>query len=178
MQLTADRRHRVLTLTRKGRTFVEKLMARRSGRLAEIVARMSDTDREALMLALTPFNEAATTDLYPPATRHRPRPTPARVGHLTVTTTNEPCGCRPGCPPTWVLPLRHPKQRHYAGTAPDPTHSHPDERTAPRQEQRDPHSHVRTGRSPGVRSCRCQAARSGYRLGASSKAATLQRRNP
>jgi DNA-binding MarR family transcriptional regulator len=64
-ELTADRRHRVLTLTRAGRTFVERLMARRERELAEIVARMSDTDREALMLALTPFNEAAIADLYP-----------------------------------------------------------------------------------------------------------------
>ena len=75
-ELTADRRHRVLTLTRKGRTFVEKLMARREQELAEIVDRMSDTDREALMLALTPFNEAATTDLYPagrPGTSRDPR---------------------------------------------------------------------------------------------------------
>src|SRR6478736_5533621 len=64
-ELTADRRHRVLTLTRKGRTFVEKLMARREHELAEIVARMSDTDRDALMAALTPFNEAASADLYP-----------------------------------------------------------------------------------------------------------------
>jgi len=75
-ELTADRRHRVLTLTRRGRTFVEKLMARREQELVEIVARMSDTDREALMLALTPFNEAATADLYPagrPSTSRDPR---------------------------------------------------------------------------------------------------------
>jgi DNA-binding MarR family transcriptional regulator len=64
-ELTADRRQRVLTLTRKGRTFVERLMNRREQELAEIVGRMSDTDRDALMAALTPFNEAATTDLYP-----------------------------------------------------------------------------------------------------------------
>jgi DNA-binding MarR family transcriptional regulator len=75
-ELTADRRHRVLTLTRTGRTFVERLMARREQELAEIVARMSDTDREALMLALIPFNEAAAADLYPasrPSTSRDPR---------------------------------------------------------------------------------------------------------
>lgn len=64
-ELTADRRQRVLTLTRKGRTFVERLMNRREQELAEIVGRMSDADRDALMAALTPFNEAATADLYP-----------------------------------------------------------------------------------------------------------------
>jgi DNA-binding MarR family transcriptional regulator len=75
-ELTADRRQRVLTLTRKGRTFVERLMRRREQELAEIVARMSDTDRETLMAALTPFNEAATADLYPagrPAASRDPR---------------------------------------------------------------------------------------------------------
>jgi hypothetical protein len=55
----------VLTLTRKGRTFVERLMDRREQELAAIVGRMSDADRDALMLALTPFNEAASADLYP-----------------------------------------------------------------------------------------------------------------
>jgi DNA-binding MarR family transcriptional regulator len=64
-ELTADRRQRVLTLTRKGQAFVERLMQRREQELAEIVARMSDPDRDALMVALTPFNEAASTDLYP-----------------------------------------------------------------------------------------------------------------
>ena len=37
---------------------------------------MSDADRDALMAALTPFNEAATTDLYPagrPANSRDPR---------------------------------------------------------------------------------------------------------
>jgi DNA-binding MarR family transcriptional regulator len=75
-ELTADRRQLVLTLTRKGRTFVERLMRRREQELAEIVARMSDTDRETLMAALTPFNEAATADLYPagrPAASRDPR---------------------------------------------------------------------------------------------------------
>jgi DNA-binding MarR family transcriptional regulator len=64
-ELTADRRHRVLTLTRKGRAFVERLMARREQELAEIVARMSAGDQHALMVALSPFNEAASADLYP-----------------------------------------------------------------------------------------------------------------
>jgi DNA-binding MarR family transcriptional regulator len=64
-ELTADRRHRVLTLTRKGRSLVERLMDRREQELTEIVARMSDVDRDALMAALTPFNEAATADLHP-----------------------------------------------------------------------------------------------------------------
>ncbi|WP_151082945.1 MarR family winged helix-turn-helix transcriptional regulator [Nocardioides cynanchi] len=75
-ELTADRRQRVLTLTRKGWTFVEQLMERREQELAEIVARMSGTDRDALMAALTPFNEAATADLYPagrPAASRDPR---------------------------------------------------------------------------------------------------------
>jgi DNA-binding MarR family transcriptional regulator len=64
-ELTADRRQRVLTLTGKGQSFVEKLMARREQELAEIVDRMSDADRDALMVALTPFNEAAAPHLYP-----------------------------------------------------------------------------------------------------------------
>jgi DNA-binding MarR family transcriptional regulator len=64
-ELNVDRRQRVLTLTRKGRTFVERLMERRKQELAEIVGRMSQTDRDALMVALTPFNEAAFADLYP-----------------------------------------------------------------------------------------------------------------
>jgi len=75
-ELTADRRQRVFTLTRKGRTFVERMMARREQELADIVARMSDTDRDALMVALRPFNEAATADLYPagrPGTSRDPR---------------------------------------------------------------------------------------------------------
>jgi len=75
-ELTADRRQRVFTLTRKGRTFVERMMARREQELADIVARMSDTDRDALMLALSPFNEAATAHLYPagrPAASRDPR---------------------------------------------------------------------------------------------------------
>ena len=75
-ELTADRRQRVLTLARRGRTFVEKLMDRREQELAEIVGRMSDADRDALMIALTPFNEAATPDLYPtgrPAASRDPR---------------------------------------------------------------------------------------------------------
>ena len=75
-ELTADRRQRVFTLTRKGRTFVERMMARREQELADIVARMSDTERDALMLALAPFNEAATAHLYPagrPAASRDPR---------------------------------------------------------------------------------------------------------
>ena len=75
-ELTADRRQRVLTLTSKGRTFVEKLMDRREQELAEIVGRMSDADRDALMIALIAFNEAATADLYPagrPSTSRDPR---------------------------------------------------------------------------------------------------------
>lgn len=64
-ELTADRRHRVLTLTRQGRTFVERLMDRREQELADIVNRMSDADRDALMAALKPFNEAAAADVYP-----------------------------------------------------------------------------------------------------------------
>jgi DNA-binding MarR family transcriptional regulator len=75
-ELSGDRRQRVLTLTRKGRTFVERLMDRRGQELEEIVRRMSDTDRDALMVALRPFNEAATADLYPagrPGTSRDPR---------------------------------------------------------------------------------------------------------
>jgi DNA-binding MarR family transcriptional regulator len=64
-ELTADRRQRVLTLTGTGRRFVEKLMARREQELTEIVERMSDADRQALMRALAPFNEAAASHLYP-----------------------------------------------------------------------------------------------------------------
>lgn len=64
-ELTADRRHRVLTLTGEGRSFVERLMERREQELAAIVTRMTEDDRAALMAALTPFNEAATDDLWP-----------------------------------------------------------------------------------------------------------------
>jgi DNA-binding MarR family transcriptional regulator len=73
---TADRRHRVLTLTRRGRRFVERMMERREQELAAIVARMSAEDRAALMAALAPFNEAATSDLWPagpPAAGRDPR---------------------------------------------------------------------------------------------------------
>ena len=52
-----------LTLTDRGRGFVEQLMERREQELATIVARMSDSDRRRLMTALEPFNEAATADL-------------------------------------------------------------------------------------------------------------------
>ena len=82
-ELTADRRQRVLTLTRKGRTFVERLMDRREQELAEIVARMSDTDRDALMVALDAVQRGRHRRPLPGwSTRHQPRPTPARVGHL------------------------------------------------------------------------------------------------
>jgi DNA-binding MarR family transcriptional regulator len=60
-----DRRHVALTLTTGGRTFVERLMARREGELATIVARMSGVDRRRLMTALEPFNRAASSDPWP-----------------------------------------------------------------------------------------------------------------
>ena len=60
-----DRRHVSLTLTPRGRSFVEKLMDRRERELATIVARMSEPARRRLMTALEPFNEAATSDLWP-----------------------------------------------------------------------------------------------------------------
>jgi DNA-binding MarR family transcriptional regulator len=62
---TTDRRQVSLTLTSRGRTFVEKLMARREHELATIVDRMSDADRARLMDALEPFNQAADSDLWP-----------------------------------------------------------------------------------------------------------------
>ena len=72
---TIDRRHVTLTLTPRGRTFVERLMERRERELATIVARMSERERRRLMTALEPFNLAATTDLWPserpPASRDR-----------------------------------------------------------------------------------------------------------
>ena len=61
----ADRRHVALTLTVRGRGFVERLMERREQELAEIVARMSDSNRRRLMTALEPFNKAANSDLWP-----------------------------------------------------------------------------------------------------------------
>lgn len=61
----ADRRHVVLTLTERGRGFVELLMERREQELAAITARMSVADRERLMAALQPFNAAAESDLWP-----------------------------------------------------------------------------------------------------------------
>ena len=60
-----DRRQVSLTLTSRGRAFVEKLMARRESELATIVARMSEADRRRLMVALVPFNQAADSDLWP-----------------------------------------------------------------------------------------------------------------
>src|SRR6476619_3332390 len=62
---TIDRRHVTLTLTPRGRTFVERLMERRERELATIVARMSERERGRLMTALEPFNLAATSDLWP-----------------------------------------------------------------------------------------------------------------
>ena len=62
---TIDRRQVSLTLTSRGREFVERLMARRERELATIVARMSEADRRRLMKALAPFNEAADSDLWP-----------------------------------------------------------------------------------------------------------------
>ncbi len=67
---TIDRRHVTLTLTPRGRTFVERLMERRERELATIVARMSERERGRLMTALEPFNLAATSDLWP---RERPQ---------------------------------------------------------------------------------------------------------
>jgi DNA-binding MarR family transcriptional regulator len=60
-----DRRHVSLTLTERGRDFVERLMARREHELATIVARMDEADRARLMAALVPFNAAADSDLWP-----------------------------------------------------------------------------------------------------------------
>lgn len=62
---TVDRRHVALTLTDRGRDCVESLMKRREQELARIVSRMSTADRERLMNALTPFNDAASGDLWP-----------------------------------------------------------------------------------------------------------------
>lgn len=72
-----DRRHVVLTLTARGRSFVERLMERREQELADIVGRMSESDRTRLMSALVPFNEAASADLFP-----RERPTATRDPRL------------------------------------------------------------------------------------------------
>jgi DNA-binding MarR family transcriptional regulator len=60
-----DRRHVALTLTGRGRDFVERLMARREQELTMIVARMNGAERDALMAALEPFNRAAASDLWP-----------------------------------------------------------------------------------------------------------------
>jgi len=60
-----DRRQVALTLTARGRGFVERLMGRRERELAAIVTLMSPADREHLMAALAPFNEAASSDLWP-----------------------------------------------------------------------------------------------------------------
>ena len=57
-------------------------MARREQELAEIRRAWRRRPR-ALMLALTPFNQAASRDLGPGAGRPAPRPSPARVGHLS-----------------------------------------------------------------------------------------------
>ena len=60
-----DRRQVSLTLTERGRDFVERLMVRREQELAAIVARMTEPDRGRLMTALGPFNRAASADLWP-----------------------------------------------------------------------------------------------------------------
>jgi DNA-binding MarR family transcriptional regulator len=73
----ADRRHVVLTLTERGRGFVELIMERREQELAAITARMTDTDRERLLAALLPFNTAAQSDLWP--TDRPPGPRDARL---------------------------------------------------------------------------------------------------
>jgi DNA-binding MarR family transcriptional regulator len=62
---TTDRRHVTLTLTPRGRSFVERLMERREHELTTIVARMGERERRRLMTALEPFNLAATSDLWP-----------------------------------------------------------------------------------------------------------------
>ncbi len=64
-QGTIDRRHVTLTLTQKGRDFVERLMARREKELVMIANRMTQTERARLMSALEPFNQAARSDLWP-----------------------------------------------------------------------------------------------------------------
>ena len=83
-ELTADRRQRVLTLTRKGRTFVERLMDRREQELAEIVAphvrhrpRRADGGPDAVQRGRD------RRPLPGWSTRRQPRPSSARVGHLT-----------------------------------------------------------------------------------------------
>ena len=63
--LTSSRYQVSLSLTRRGAEFVEKLMERRERELAAILARMSDRDRERLLGALEPFNQAASSDLWP-----------------------------------------------------------------------------------------------------------------
>jgi DNA-binding MarR family transcriptional regulator len=60
-----DRRHVSLGLTSRGRALVERLMDGREQELATIVARMSEVDRRDLMTALEPFNQAASSDLWP-----------------------------------------------------------------------------------------------------------------
>lgn len=61
----ADRRQVVLTLTANGRDLVERLMARREQELSAIVARMAETDRVRLMRSLAPFNQAASSHVWP-----------------------------------------------------------------------------------------------------------------
>ena len=72
-EAAVDRRHVALTLTRRGRTLVERLMERRARELSAIVARMADAERERLMSALVPFNQAARDDLWPSAGTAVPR---------------------------------------------------------------------------------------------------------
>jgi DNA-binding MarR family transcriptional regulator len=62
---TVDRRHVALTLTARGRDVVERLMDRREQELAAIVGRMTEPDQHRLMSALEPFNDAASSDLWP-----------------------------------------------------------------------------------------------------------------
>jgi DNA-binding MarR family transcriptional regulator len=60
-----DRRYVSLTLTRRGRSLVGRLMERRARELEGIVARMTEADRDQLMNALVSFNQAARADLWP-----------------------------------------------------------------------------------------------------------------
>lgn len=70
---TRDRRHVSLTMTRRGRTLVDRLMERRERELETIVSRMTEVNREQLMTALVPFNQAARTDLWPNESSPWPR---------------------------------------------------------------------------------------------------------
>jgi DNA-binding MarR family transcriptional regulator len=69
-----NRRETLLTLTEEGRKTVEDVTARRRTEITAIVARLTPEQREALVEALSAFNEAGGEPPAPPADDPAPHP--------------------------------------------------------------------------------------------------------